>query len=74
MDYSLVLPSSSTIRLKLITSTQATLSVDGHMNIPIAPGTEIMVRCSTRKTRFLRLHQQNYFFNVLEEKLRGKNN
>jgi NAD+ kinase len=74
MDYSLVLPSSSTVRLQLVTPTQATLSIDGHMNIPVSSGAVVTVSCSSHKTRFLRLHQQNYFFNVLEEKLRGKNN
>jgi NAD+ kinase len=74
MDYSLVLPSSSTIKLQLVTPAQATLSIDGHMNIPVSGGAVVTIRGSSRKTRFLRLHQQNYFFNVLEEKLRGKVN
>ncbi len=70
--YSLVVPSTGVVGLKLITSSQAVLSIDGHINIPVSSGAFITVKTSTQKTRFLRLREQNYFFNVLEEKLRGK--
>ncbi len=70
--YSLVIPSTGVVELKLITNNQATLSIDGHINIPVSSGTVIKVRTSAKKARFLRLREQNYFFNVLEEKLRGK--
>jgi NAD+ kinase len=72
LGYSLVLPSSSNIKLEPITTNQATLSIDGHINIPVSSGSLVKIRQSARKTRFLRLHQQGYFFNVLEEKLRGR--
>jgi NAD+ kinase len=72
LGYSLVLPSSSTVKLQLYTTTQATISVDGHINIPVSTGAAIRIRRSEFKIRFLRLRQQHYFFNVLEEKLRGK--
>ncbi len=70
--YSLVVPSTGVVGLKLITSSQAVLSIDGHINIPVSSGALITVKTSVQKTRFLRLREQNYFFNVLEEKLRGK--
>lgn len=70
--YSLVVPSTGVVGLKLITSSQAVLSIDGHINIPVSSGAFITVKTSAQKTRFLRLREQNYFFNVLEEKLRGK--
>jgi NAD+ kinase len=73
LGYSLILPSSSLVELKLISSIEATLSIDGHNNIPLPGGSVIRVKQSRQKTRFLRLHEQNTFFNVLEEKLRGKN-
>ena len=72
LGYSLVLPSTSLITLRVTTSTQASLSIDGHTNIPVPNGYVIRVKKSAQKTRFLRLYPQNYFFNVLEEKLRGK--
>jgi len=70
--YSLVVPSTGVVGLKLTTNNQATLSIDGHINIPVSSGAVVTVRASSKKTRFLRLREQNYFFNVLEEKLRGK--
>ena len=70
--YSLVVPSTGVVGLKLITSNKAVLSIDGHINIPVSSGAVITVKTSAKKTRFLRLREQNYFFNVLEEKLRGK--
>jgi NAD+ kinase len=70
--YSLVIPTSGVVSLKLITNSQAVLSVDGHINIPVPSGTKVTIRISAKKTRFLRLREQNYFFNILEEKLRGK--
>jgi NAD+ kinase len=71
-DHSLVLPSTSIINLQLISTNQSTVSIDGHINIPLSGGAVITVQHSVKKTRFLRLHQQNYFFHILEEKLRGK--
>jgi NAD+ kinase len=72
LGYSLVLPSSSLVELEPVSPIEATLSIDGHNNFPLKVGCRIRVRCSGQKARFLRLHPQNTFFNVLEEKLRGK--
>jgi NAD+ kinase len=71
-SHSLILPSTSTVKMQIVTPNQATLSIDGHTNIPVASGATVTVRQSTLKTRFLRLHPPNNFFNVLEAKLRGK--
>jgi NAD+ kinase len=71
LGYSLVLPSDSVIKLQLVSFNPATLSIDGHINIPVNDKTAVTLKLSSRKTRFLRLNPQDYFFNVLEEKLRG---
>jgi NAD+ kinase len=71
MGYSLVIPSSSVILLQLVSTSQATLSIDGHINIPVFNDSTVTIKKSKKKTRFLRLHKQSYF-NTLEEKLRGK--
>jgi len=70
--HSLVLPAKAEVKLQLITNSQATLSIDGHINIPLNSGAVICIRRSLHKIKFLRLREQQYFFNVLEEKLRGK--
>ena len=72
MGYSLVLPADSLVKLQLVSTNQATLSIDGHLNITVSNDAVVNVKLSSRKTRFLRLHPQKYFFNVLEDKLRRK--
>lgn len=74
MDYSLVLLSKATVKLYITTAHQATLSVDGHINVPVASGATIIVRHSPIKTRFLRIHPQSYFYSSLEQRLKGKTN
>ncbi len=72
LGYSLVLSADSVVKLKLSSPNEATLSVDGHINVPVTDGSVISVKLSSQKTRFLRLHPQNHFFTILEEKLKGK--
>jgi NAD+ kinase len=71
-DYSLVLPSSSLVRLQVETTHEATMSIDGHNNLVINNQDVIRIRQSPLKTRFLRIQAQNCFYKNLEEKLRGK--
>jgi NAD+ kinase len=68
--YTLVIPSTGVVRLKLTADSQSVLSIDGHINVPVSSGAVVTIRPSTKKTRFLRLREQNYFFNILEEKLK----
>jgi NAD+ kinase len=72
LGYSLVLAPDSSVELELVSFNPATLSLDGQVNIPLANGAHVRVQTSPHKTRFLRLHPQHQFFNVLEDKLRGK--
>ncbi len=69
--YSLILPASSRVELKTVGPSPATLSIDGH-NYEISGSSVIRVRKSEQKTRFLRVHPPDTFFNYLEEKLRGR--
>jgi NAD+ kinase len=71
-SHSLVISSSSHVKLQLSTTNQSTLSVDGHINIPVGNGSVVKVKKSIRKTRFLRIHPPNNFFKTLEEKLERK--
>jgi len=72
IDFSLVLDSSSVIRLQPISDNPATLNIDGHINLPIASGSVITVKRSSKKSRFLRLCEPDSFYGTLEERLRGK--
>ena len=71
-DYSLVLPSTAVVELRLITTHQATLSIDGHINLPMASGATITVKLGSHTTRFLRIHPETSFYSSLEQRLKGK--
>jgi NAD+ kinase len=72
MDKPLVLPEKAEVALCLDTYHAATLSVDGHINLPLSGGDTLAVKHSPHTTRFWRIRPRDYFYNILEEKLRGK--
>jgi NAD+ kinase len=72
LSYSLVLPATAVVKLRIATVHEATLSIDGHINPPLADGAVITVRQSAARTRFLRLRPENAFYASLEAKLKGK--
>jgi len=72
-SYSLVLPDSAVINLKLTTYHSATISIDGHINSNLSSNVEITIKHSLNTVKFLRIHPRNKFYSSLERKLKGKN-
>ena len=70
--YAVVLPSTTVVKLVVSTTHQATLSIDGHINLPLSSGAIVTVRCSSNKARFLRIHPEASFYGSLEQRLKGK--
>ena len=70
--YPLVLPGTVGLELHLGTYHSATLSIDGHINLPLSNGDIITVKRSPYKARFWRIRPEDSFYNSLEEKLKGK--
>jgi NAD+ kinase len=70
--YPLVLPPPTTISLYLRSPQQATLCIDGHINLQIENNDAVMIKASPKKAQFLRLHRQVPFYRLLEQKLKGK--
>ncbi|HUV75815.1 MAG TPA: NAD(+)/NADH kinase [Dehalococcoidales bacterium] len=70
--YAMVLPSETILKLHLTTVHQATLNIDGHINLPLSDGTIITVKHSSNTVRFLRIHPESSFYGSLEQKLKGK--
>ncbi len=70
--YPLVLPAGTIVQLSVTAPQQATLSVDGHINVPLPDGAAITVKQSPHRTRFLRIHPEDAFYRSLEQKLKGK--
>ncbi len=70
--YCVVLPSDSGVELSVQAVHPATLSIDGHTNLPLNSGAIISVRRSRHKIRFLRIHPESSFYSTLEKRLKGK--
>jgi NAD+ kinase len=70
--YALVLPSKTVVQLRVLTAHQSMLSIDGHINLPLADGASITVKHSPNTVRFLRIHPEDSFYRSLEQKLKGK--
>jgi NAD+ kinase len=72
LAFPLVVPATAVITLRLDTYLMATLSVDGHINLPLANGDTVTIRRSPHVARFLRVRPGGSFYSSLEEKLKGK--
>jgi NAD+ kinase len=70
--YCVVLPSDSKVELSVQAVHPATISIDGHTNLPLNSGAVISVRRSRYKIRFLRIHPESSFYSTLEKRLKGK--
>ncbi len=70
--YTLVLPSTAVVKLSVSTSHEATLSIDGHINVPLSSGAVVTVKHCANRVRFLRIHRETSFYSSLEQRLKGK--
>jgi NAD+ kinase len=70
--YPLVVPGKAEVTLNPNTHHAATLSVDGHINLPVVDGDKVVIRRSRHRARFRRIRPQDSFYGSLEEKLKGK--
>jgi len=69
--YTLVLPPKAVVRLRISAAHPITLSIDGHINLPVSSGTTLMVKQSAYRAHFLRIHRAS-FYGSLERRLKGK--
>lgn len=69
--YSLVLPPETVVKLKVDTTHQAILSIDGHIHRPLSSGDTIQVKHSRQKIRFFRMRPRTSLYSTLEQKLKG---
>jgi len=68
----LVLSAKTVVQLRVTAPHQATLSIDGHINMPLPDEAAITVKQSPHRTRFLRIQPEDAFYRSLEQKLKGK--
>jgi len=72
LDRALVLPPESVIELKVDTSHDAMISLDGQLEFVLRSGDGVEVRLSPYIARFLRIQPRDYFYSSLEERMKGK--
>lgn len=72
LDRAVVLLSDAEIRLKVTTTHEAMLSIDGQVELPLSSGDEVRIKCSPHVARFLRIRPRAYFYSYLESRLKGK--
>jgi NAD+ kinase len=70
--YTVVLPSTAVVKLRISTSHQATLSIDGQINLPLSNGAIVTIKHSSNRARFLRIPPETSFYSSLEQRLKGK--
>ncbi len=70
--YPMVLPATAVVSLRLATTHQATLGIDGHTNLSLTSGAVITVKHSSKVGRFLRSRPETSFYASLGQKLKGR--
>ena len=71
LDRAVVLPTEAELQLKITTTHEAMLSIDGQVELSLSSGNEVKVRCSPHVARFARIRPKAYFYSYLESKLKG---
>lgn len=74
LRHALVLPEQSIIDLKVVRKDAVVLSVDGQIELAVPDGANVRVKLSPHVARFLRMHEPNYFYTSLWQKLREGGN
>ena len=72
LSNAMVLSSAAVVELRITSVHPATLSIDGHINLPLSSGDVITVKHSPHRTRFLRIHPETAFYSSLEQRLKGQ--
>ncbi|MGC8786984.1 MAG: NAD(+)/NADH kinase [Anaerolineae bacterium] len=66
----LVLPATAHVHLGLSTEYEASLTIDGQVDLPLEDGDIVVVAASHNVCRFVRMGERNYFYKTLLERLR----
>ena len=71
LDRALILAKDSIIHIQIRTDHTASLTLDGQFEIDLTNGDELTLTASPWMGRFVRLHEQNYFYSTLLNRLSG---
>ncbi|MFC1905776.1 NAD(+)/NADH kinase [Chloroflexota bacterium] len=71
-DRALVLPTKTKVELQVTTSHEAMISFDGQTELQLNSRDKVKVKLSAYTAKFLRLQPSNYFYKLLDSKLKRK--
>jgi len=66
----LVLPATARVQLDVSAEYEATLTIDGQVDVPLNDGDSVVVAASRDVCRFVRMGERNYFYRTLLERLK----
>jgi len=68
--YPLVLPPGVSIRIEVVTSHQAGITVDGQVETPLYNGDLVSITAAPQRVRFLRAQPRTYFYRSMSRRLK----
>jgi NAD+ kinase len=68
----MVVPREAQVHVVVHTVQDAVFTADGHLDLPVANGGEIIVRVASQTTRFARLGRRSAFYRSLESRLQRR--
>jgi NAD+ kinase len=71
-DQALVLPANTDVHLNVSTTHEAMVSIDGQVEFPLKTGDQVKARLAAACCRLLHIRPRSYFYNSLEQILKGK--
>ncbi len=71
LSHAVVLPSQSTVNLRVAHRDRVVLCIDGQVEVPLSEGQSVVIRLSSNTVRFFRVREPSYFYSLIGAKLRG---
>jgi NAD+ kinase len=69
LERAIILSKGVTVQIHISTDHTAILTVDGHFEIELANEDEVIISAGSSVGRFVRLHEKNYFYRTLTQRL-----
>ena len=69
LDRAIVLSKGVTIRVQVSTDHTSVLTIDGHLEVELTDGDEVVMSAGSSVARFVRLQEKNYFYRTLMQRL-----
>jgi len=68
--HAIVIPANRSIRLRLLKGQNATLTVDGQLDLPVGPEDELVCTAATNRARLIHFGYYGYYYETVLHRLR----